>query len=147
MDELASRRVHHAPALDAPSLEYDTVSTVFSSCWRRGIWTVAERIRVRSVFGQVVLDLTDASLPESGYVEIDARVVFGSLKLILPRSAEIALAVQHVVFGQVGESAREPLPARVLRWVTGGDPEPSADDEEPGPLTVRVTGSVVFSSI
>ena len=152
MDELATPRVRDAlrePTYGAPGPGYETITAVFGEYRRRGGWVVPEEIRLGAYFGSVVLDFTRASLPESGCVEIDARVVFGELKLIVPRSTEVALDVQHTVLSDVREpSEGGPLPVRLYRWLTGDDPEADTElDVEADPLAVTVTGTVVLGTI
>ena len=58
------------------------VLAVFSSIERRGGWTVPRELRTVTVFGNAELDFREARF--AGVTELQVRVVFGNLEIIVP---------------------------------------------------------------
>jgi hypothetical protein len=59
------------------------VRAIFGNVERRGGWTVPARLEVGATFGNVELDFRDARFT-AGVTELNARVVFGNLEIIVP---------------------------------------------------------------
>jgi Cell wall-active antibiotics response 4TMS YvqF len=84
-----------------------TVSGIFASEHRSGHWVVPEVLAVTAVFGEVVLDLTNALL-QSQRVTIYATLIGGRLELIVPDG----IAVQLVPAGTGGTGSGAARAAR-----------------------------------
>jgi hypothetical protein len=68
-----------------------TVVTIFSDNKRRGRWRLrSPRLRTRTIFGVLELDLRDV-LTEQSVIEITGGCVFGELKVIVPEGVEVDL--------------------------------------------------------
>ena len=67
-------------ALTAPRRR---VTSLFGNVERRGAWTVPAELEARAVFGHVELDFRDARF-SAATTELDVRVVFGALEIIVP---------------------------------------------------------------
>ena len=55
----------------------------FSEVKKVGAWRAPSFAKVRAVFGSVILDLREADIPPDG-MEIDAEVIMGEIKILLP---------------------------------------------------------------
>ncbi|GLW12920.1 hypothetical protein Misp01_80480 [Microtetraspora sp. NBRC 13810] len=109
----------------APGAERQDVAAVFSKVIRSGRWVAGRHTRLRSTFGALIVDLSDAVLPGREVVlELDA--LFGKLIVRVPRDARV-----------IDEG--EALFAK--RQVAGG-----ADGAGSGPL-IRVTGKARFGKV
>lgn len=135
---------HRAVAeLPEPELVAPVVLAWFGKCSRAGDWAVPEEIRAVACFGDVNLDFTEARLPSSGTVEVDALALFGKLRLIVPAGTDVDLDDTRAVFGQVRQRRARETGRRRLGGAgpgAGGDP-----DEEP--LLLRVTGRALFGKV
>jgi hypothetical protein len=98
----------------------------FAEVKRRGAWAPARQIEARIIFGSMLLDLREARL-QPGVTEIDASVVFGELKVMVPPGVRV-VSEGSAIFGSFDHSAPE--------W----------DELAPDAPTVRITGSAVFGS-
>ncbi|MBW2244634.1 MAG: hypothetical protein JRH01_21850 [Deltaproteobacteria bacterium] len=150
--DLDPRDDAHLPALaeedefDVDDVTYDRVSTVLGSVERSGNWDVADRIRARSILGNLKLDFREADLPPDGMIEIYCEVILGEIELIVPRGAEIEMQEVMAVIGEVkhqsGRSGMRPILRRVL---TGDEPE---DQGLPGTgLLFVITGRVILGGL
>lgn len=96
-----------------------TIATVFGDISREGEWLVPARSRWRSLFGDVVLDLRAAHVPDA-YVEIEARSVFGDIDLLVPDGVIVEIR-GRTRFGDVNQDAGHAAPFGAPRIVlTGG---------------------------
>jgi hypothetical protein len=102
------------------------VMSVFGSVERRGAWTVPAALDARAVFGSVELDFREARF-SAAITELEVRVVFGSLEIIVPPQ----LAVECEGTGVFGS----------IESFGGGA---VADPERP---LLRVRGAAVFGSV
>jgi hypothetical protein len=102
------------------------VMSVFGSVERRGAWTVPAALDARAVFGSVELDFREARF-SAAITELEVRVVFGSLEIIVPPQ----LAVECEGTGIFGS----------IESFGGGA---VADPERP---LLRVRGAAVFGSV
>jgi hypothetical protein len=59
------------------------IRSILGNVERRGGWAVPAQMQVSATFGNVELDFRDARFT-AGVTEIDARVVFGNLEIIVP---------------------------------------------------------------
>lgn len=57
--------------------------SLFSEVKKEGAWVPARKISLFVMFGSALLDLREAALPPGG-IEIDADVIFGEAKVLLP---------------------------------------------------------------
>ena len=95
--------------------EQERIPVTFGALERAGAWEVAPRTRLRVVFGSALLDLREAVLP-AGEVEIEVKVVFGSLELIVPPGWQIDNRC-GAILGSVDQDPSGPVSGarRVLR--------------------------------
>lgn len=98
----------------------------FAEVKRRGAWAPARLLEARVVFGSMLLDLREARL-QPGVTEIDASVIFGELKVMVPPGVRV-VSEGNAIFGSFDHSAPE--------W----------DDLAADAPTVRITGSAVFGA-
>ena len=99
---------------------------LFAEVKRRGAWTPPRTLRAVTVFGSMVLDLREARL-QPGVTEIDASIVFGELKVIVPPGVRVE-SDGNAVFGSFDHSA------------------PTGESLPPDAPTVRISGMAVFGS-
>ena len=83
-------------ALAAPRPAPWVVSSTLSSIERTGDFAVAGPVLARARFGSVELDLRDANL-QSGFIDIDVRVMCGSVRIVLPEGARAIVDCQAVL--------------------------------------------------
>lgn len=83
--------------------------SVFGDVKRVGRWTVAEQTRSLTVFGSTMLDLREASL-ESAHVAVQAIVLFGDLKVIVPPGVDVQLRGGLIFGDQKMQRRTEPPP-------------------------------------
>jgi hypothetical protein len=115
-------------AIDDPNrVARKKMNVVMSSLERRGRWSVPRAMVVRSMWGNVELDLRDASLAP-GLTEIEVMIVMANMEVILPPGLAIDVDVSTFA-GNVTERHRVP---------------PDADPTQP---MIRITGKVVFGNI
>ena len=112
----------------ATTIERQRVSATFSKVNRGGRWVAGRHTELRSTFGALIVDLSDAVLPGREIV-LEANSFCGKLIVTVPANARI-IDEGGALFGKrtVGAGRREP-----------------ADDED-GPL-IRVTGQVRFGKV
>ncbi|HWM12203.1 MAG TPA: DUF1707 domain-containing protein [Solirubrobacteraceae bacterium] len=103
-----------APAVAGPV----DVSSWFGDVKRSGVWTVPERSRWRSAFGDVVLDLREAHVGAS-VVTIDAGTVFGDVDLLVPEGVAVEVH-SRALLGDVRQKAGQAAPAGAPRIVLVG---------------------------
>ncbi|MEV5414021.1 DUF1707 domain-containing protein [Thermopolyspora sp. NPDC052614] len=111
-----------------PGQETQEVAAVFSKIIRRGRWVPGRHTRLRSLFGALIVDLTEAVLP-GREITLELDATFGKLIVLIPANA-------HVV-DEGGALFSK-------RQVSGGD-LPAGGDAS-GPL-IRVTGNAKFGKI
>ncbi|HEU5218580.1 MAG TPA: hypothetical protein VFU23_07965 [Gemmatimonadales bacterium] len=125
----------HAPAVVAdhtwagpvaPAEEL-RITTVFGSSKRAGSWTVPLHLTLKVVMGELTLDLRDAVFG-SDVLDIDVRVAFGSLVLIVPAGAQVENECEER-FSSSTHSTR------------------SARGAGPIGLLIRIAGTVKFGNI
>lgn len=68
---------------------HDGSIAIMSSQDRRGRWQIGERHTAFALMGSVVLDLREATFPESGNVEIVANAVMGSVDVYVDARTEV----------------------------------------------------------
>lgn len=98
---------------------------VFSSVKRKGAWTLDEDSYAVAVFGEVVLDLREATIPAREN-EIHAFAIFGSVTIYVEPGA----IVECSGIGILGEFNRG-----------------NASDPDPQSPVVRVSGLALFGSV
>ena len=74
-----------APLSVNPALAVSTkrIRSILGNVERRGGWVVPAQMEVSATFGNVELDFRDAQFT-TGVTELNARVVFGNLEIIVP---------------------------------------------------------------
>ena len=99
-----------------------------SSNQRAGRWEPPEEIEVQAILGEVTLDFTQAELPPSGLIEIEALAVCGAVNIIVPDGAEVELEGTPFA-GSIEQTApKKGLGERVRELVTG-----KSDEAVPAP--------------
>lgn len=130
IDELRALTVDVRPvAMTAlvPVTQAERIPVLFGSVERRGAWQVAPRTQVRVTCGDVVLDLREAALPAGiTELELEVKVVFGNLEVIVPPGWQIDNRCRAIL------AAVEQDP--------GGAPGRQ-------PTVLRLTGRVVFGNL
>ncbi len=86
---------------------------IMSSTRRTGRWAVPRELRIVAVMSDTKIDLTSASLPVGGFVDIDLTSVMASFRLIVPPEVRVVNEM-HSIMADVRSGADELLP------VTGG---------------------------
>lgn len=127
---------------------------IMGSCERRGAWKVPPRIEAYVKFGNMELDLRDAELgPDT---TIDARIVMGSLEIIVPHDLAIDVNVDTSA-GSVEDGSRlDGDRGDAARAAAGGGAAPAPAPElvhgvyRDAPVApakrLRVIGKVRFAS-
>ena len=90
-----------------------------------GPWRVPDRLAIKAIFGELVLDLREASFPNRSWLDIDA--IMAQVRIILPPGVRVSFEVQDW-FGDAKD-------ARGDRLVQPDDPH------------LVVTGSAWFAEI
>jgi len=81
--------VHPTPTYQRPSgarampEREKRVLALFSEVRKEGVWSAPPFVRVRAIFGTVVIDLREADIPLDGMI-IDAESTLGEIKIFLP---------------------------------------------------------------
>lgn len=104
----------------------EKIGALFGSVERHGAWGVASHMRVRVLFGSVVLDLRTAQLPD-GPIEVEVSVTFGNLDVIVPPGWQIDNRCTAVLASVEQQDSHAP---------------PSQ-----APRVLRLTGRAVFGSV
>ena len=107
--------------------EEQRLTSIFAEVKRRGSWAPPRRMRTLVVFGSMLLDLREALL-HADVTEVNARVVFGELKVIVPPGVRV-VSEGGAVLGSFDHNA------------------PSWDSLPPDAPTVRITGSAALGSV
>jgi hypothetical protein len=95
------------PAL--PTIDGRPVTAVLSNDNRTGRWLVPARFRVSAVLGSVNLDFCEAVLSSRETV-IDARVVLGSINLVVPDGLQVRVHGTAVLASRSSRMRRSPVP-------------------------------------
>ncbi len=94
-------------------------SSIFGDVKRRGRWTVVAHSSWSSTFGNVTLDLREASVlaPE---IVINARSVFGNVDLVVPEGIHVVVQARSA-FGRFHQDAGDdPIPGAPRVILRGG---------------------------
>lgn len=102
------------------------IRSLFGNIERHGAWVAPDTLAVSAIAGSVVLDFREARFSAPS-VELDVRVVFGSLEIIVPPQLAVECEASNV-FGNVA--------------CHGG--AAVADPERP---ILRIRGSAIFGSV
>lgn len=119
LHEVARPTSTHVPA--APEKRY---VAFFGDVKKQGHWLPNPRIRAKTIFGSITLDLREAEIPMEG-IDIDAEVILGSITILLPPG----------------------LGADVDCSVTMGSVTDKTHAGAPGAPRVRVTGNAILGSL
>ncbi len=122
----ASARDHTLAAPVEPA-DLLRIATVFGSSKRAGSWTVPLALKLQVVMGELTIDLRDAVFG-ADVLDIDIRVIFGSLILIVPAGTQVENECDER-FSSSTHSTR------------------SSKGASPIGLLIRITGRVVFGNI
>ena len=119
LEELAADLPGPAASPAAPAPSRQRASSVFGDVRRAGPWTVPERSTWWSFFGDIVLDLREASVVESD-TRLGAGTLFGDVELLVPEGVQIEVR-SWTLFGDVSQDPGRPAagaPRIVLTGVT-----------------------------
>ncbi|HEU4631251.1 MAG TPA: DUF1707 domain-containing protein [Gemmatimonadaceae bacterium] len=122
----SGERPFHTLAAPGEAERERRLLTVFAEVKRRGAWTPPRALRAVTVFGSTMLDLREARL-QPGVTEIEARIVFGELTVIVPPGVRVE-SEGNAVFGSFDHSA------------------PAWEALPPDAPTVRIRGLAVFGA-
>ncbi|MDF5757852.1 DUF1707 domain-containing protein [Spongiactinospora sp. TRM90649] len=114
--------------MPAASMERQQVGAIFSKVIRGGRWVPARHTEMRSTFGALIVDLTEAVLP-GREITLELNAFCGKLIVRVPPNARV-VEEGGVLFGK-----------RQVVTAAG-----HGRDDESGPL-IRITGRAVFSKI
>jgi cell wall-active antibiotic response 4TMS protein YvqF/uncharacterized protein DUF1707 len=119
----------HQPAALAPQAHGRSrpIVAIFGGLERRGSWTPPRSVRAMAIFGGMVLDFRDASLPP-GFTEINVVALMGGVQLIVPPNLSVEVS-GTAILGGVDHLDRAP---------------PQADPDRP---VLRVYGLAVMGGI
>lgn len=98
-----------------------SMNAAFAEIKREGPWTVASRTKASMVFGEITLDLREATL-ESASVDFNVFTLCGELTVIVPPQVLVTID-GTVIFGDRTVTLRTPVPPgapRVALHVNGG---------------------------
>ncbi|HEY4130850.1 MAG TPA: DUF1707 domain-containing protein [Gemmatimonadaceae bacterium] len=90
-------------------LAHGRMLAIMSSTRRTGRWAVPRDLRVVALMSDTKLDLTSASLPVGGFVDIDLTCVMASFRLIVPPEVRVVNEM-HSIMADVRSGADELLP-------------------------------------
>jgi hypothetical protein len=85
---------------------------IMSSTKRVGRWTVPRDLSVFAMMSDTKIDLTRASLPAGGIVNLDMTTVMASFKVIVPPGMRVVNDL-HSIMSDVGSAAEDPLPGEL----------------------------------
>ncbi|MDH2430439.1 DUF1707 domain-containing protein [Sphaerisporangium sp. TRM90804] len=114
-------------ASQAPGTGRQEVSAIFSKVIRRGRWVTGRHTLLRSWFGALIVDLTDAVMP-GREITLQADSFCGKLIIRVPKNARILDEGGSALFSK--------------RDISGG-----ADTNDPNTPLIRVTGRAMFGKI
>lgn len=92
--------------------------SLFSEVRKEGAWVPARKISLFVMFGSALLDLREAALPPGG-IEIDADVIFGEAKILLPPGIGAQVDCSAVM-GTAEDKSRPGVPGAPVVRVRGG---------------------------
>lgn len=95
-----------------------TVQALLSSATHRGRWKVPSRVVVNATLGAVELDLVEAEI--AGEVEIEVKVLLGSVRIVVPEDLAVDVSGQAVLgsFDHLSQGSRASRDRRSVR-ITG----------------------------
>lgn len=91
---------------------------VFSGVKKEGAWEPAPFIEGKVIFGEMVLDLRDAIIPQGG-MEVQLDVMFGEARILLPPGVGAEVDASAMM-GSVEDKAQRALPGAPVIRVRGG---------------------------
>jgi hypothetical protein len=150
MSDPSTRTIASAEAAplhaETDPLTHDSILAVFSARGLGGRWEAPDQLVATSIFGDIKLDFTRASLPPSGIVEIQAQAIFGALEILVPDGSELEIEGSPI-FGSIDHKIRgKGAGERLRELVTNEDSNLKRGEGEEPPF-FRVTGMAIFGSI
>lgn len=107
-----------APASGALPANLKRYLAVFSGIKMEGAWDPAPIIEAKVIFGNLLLDLRDATIPQCG-IEITFDVMFGEARVLLPPGVGAEVDATAMM-GEVEDKAQRALPGAPMIRVRGG---------------------------
>lgn len=123
----------------AAGAERQEVAAVFSKIVRKGRWVPARHTRLRSLFGALIVDLTDAVLP-GREITLDLNATFGKVIVRVPENARV-IDEGGALFSKRHVSDDSPWGGGTARSIAG------AGAADPDALLIRITGNARFGKI
>lgn len=125
----------------------ERIQAVFSSQTRAGEWDAPDHVEAQSVFGEIKLDFTRASLPPDGIVEIQATSIFGNVEITVPPGSEVKLEGTPI-FGSIEHKVKAKSAGRIVReFITGEEPIEAAGPDGEDPPLFRVIARSIFGAV
>ena len=126
----------------AAGAERQEVAAVFSKIVRKGRWVPARHTRLRSLFGALIVDLTDAVLP-GREITLDLDATFGKVIVRVPRNARV-IDEGGALFSKRHVSDDAPWGHDAGGTANGPAADGVADPDAP---LIRITGNARFGKI
>lgn len=127
--------------------ETERVLSIFGASKRGGHWEPAERVEAAALFGNVKLDLREASLYD--FTRIQCLCLFGNVEVLVPPDVDVD-ANGLGVFGSFEErrQQRGNVVRAIGRALRGESSEPDLPDEPlEAPPLLKVRGFALFGSV
>jgi hypothetical protein len=121
------------------------VAAVMGSTKQRGRWRAAEHIEASAIMGECHLDLRQAEV-QGDVIEIDATVVMGQIKIIVPAGVEVEMD-GWAVMGTRSHDDDEGWSSRVRRLFSGEVQDAAEVALRPGGPLVRVNARVLMGEL
>jgi Domain of unknown function (DUF1707)/Cell wall-active antibiotics response 4TMS YvqF len=147
LGELSGLTADLISAEDQPiQLDSRPVYAVFGSARRGGRWVVPARFGVSALFGTVEIDLREAMLRRK-HVVIDATMVVGSLRLLVPEGVRVEFTGRALV-GSRGPRNVSRGPRSASRGLRNISRSPrNRQDPAPDAPVVEVIGTLLLASV
>jgi hypothetical protein len=122
----------------AVTLDRDRVVSVMGETQRRGAWAVPQHLDVVAIMSDMLIDLTQASLP-TGIIDIHVKALMASVRIILPPGVRIAnrmgafMATVHVRPDEAATRADLPV-IRLSGWATMAEVQTKTRHREGDPM-------------
>lgn len=105
-------------AVPAPADGTDRLAAVLASTKRVGPWRVAQSTAANVVFGDVLLDLTEATF-ESSSIEVSCSQLLGSTKIRVPLGTNVRVEVVNVLAETSVKGVGDPDPEMPTVVISG----------------------------
>ncbi len=104
----------HPPAMPQPGQQ---LTSFLGDVTRKGAWLVPERMSVRTILGDLYLDLRRATAA-SPVVTINVETYVGDVRLVVPPGVNVEVQINHILGSSKIETS-EPMPGAPRVVLTG----------------------------